>query len=160
MTGVSLLTDDQNALVDAVGRIADRFDDDYWRKADETASFPHEFSRAMAEGGWFGIAMPEAVGGAGLGLTEAALMMQRVANSAGAMAAASSIHINIFGLHPVVVFGTEEQQQRFLPPLIAGEERACFGVTEPDAGLDTGRLKTTAVREGDIYRITGRKIWT
>ncbi len=160
MTGASLLTDDQRSVVEAVGRVVDRFDDGYWRTADETARFPVEFSRAMAEGGWLGIAMPESVGGAGLGLTEAALMMERVANSPGAMAAASSIHINIFGLHPVVVFGTEEQRQRFLPPLIRGEERGCFGVTEPDAGLDTGRLKTMAVRDGDIYRISGRKIWT
>ncbi|HEY9568665.1 MAG TPA: acyl-CoA dehydrogenase family protein [Thalassobaculum sp.] len=160
MTGAPMLSDDQRAVVEAVGRIVDGFDDDYWRKADETAAFPHEFARAMADGGWLGIAMPEAVGGAGLGLTEAALMMERVANSAGAMAAASSIHINIFGLHPVVVFGTEAQQRRFLPPLIAGRERGCFGVTEPDAGLDTGRLKTMAVRDGDVYRITGRKIWT
>lgn len=160
MTGVQLLTDDQKAVVEAVGRIIDRFDDDYWRKADEEARFPVEFTGAMAEGGWLGIAMPEEVGGAGLGLTEAALMMNRIANSAGGMAASSSIHINIFGLNPVVVFGNEEQRQRFLPPLIAGKERACFGVTEPDAGLDTGRIKTAAVRDGDIYRITGRKIWT
>ncbi|MEQ9335013.1 acyl-CoA dehydrogenase family protein, partial [Thalassobaculum sp.] len=160
MTGAQLLTDDQRALVDAVGRIVDGFDDDYWRKADEEARFPVEFAGAMAEGGWLGIAMPENVGGAGLGLTEAALMMNRVANSAGGMAAASSIHINIFGLNPVVVFGNDEQRQRFLPPLIAGRERACFGVTEPDAGLDTGRIKTAAVRDGDVYRITGRKIWT
>src|SRR5690606_25176063 len=131
MTGAPMLSNDQRAVVEAVGRIVDGFDDDYWRKADETATFPHEFARAMADGGWLGIAMPEAVGGAGLGLTEAARMMERVATSAGAMAAASSIHINIFGLHPVVVFGTEEQQRRFLPPLIAGRERGCFGVTEP-----------------------------
>ncbi|GHD49364.1 acyl-CoA dehydrogenase [Thalassobaculum fulvum] len=160
MTGVQLLTDDQKAVVEAVGRIIDRFDDDYWRKADEQARFPVEYTTAMAEGGWLGIAMPEDVGGAGLGLTEAALMMNRVANSAGGMAASSSIHINIFGLNPVVVFGNEEQRRRFLPPLIAGKERACFGVTEPDAGLDTGRIKTAAVRDGDVYRITGRKIWT
>ncbi len=160
MTGAQMLTDDQRAVVDAVGRIVDRFDDDYWRKADEEARFPVEFAGAMAEGGWLGIAMPEAVGGAGLGLTEAALMMNRVANSPGGMAAASSIHINIFGLNPVVVFGNAEQRRRFLPPLIAGKERACFAVTEPDAGLDTGRLKTQAVRDGDIYRISGRKIWT
>ncbi len=160
MTGVQLLTDDQKAVVEAVGRIIDRFGDDYWRKADEEARFPVEFTGAMAEGGWLGIAMPEEVGGAGLGLTEAALMMNRIANSAGGMAASSSIHINIFGLNPVVVFGNEEQRQRFLPPLIAGKERACFGVTEPDAGLDTGRIKTAAVRDGDVYRITGRKIWT
>src|SRR3546814_11375795 len=95
MTGAPMLSDDQRAVVEAVGRIVDGFDDDYWRKADETAAFPHEFARAMADGGWLGIAMPEAVGGAGLGLTEAALLMERVANSAGAMAAASSIHINI-----------------------------------------------------------------
>lgn len=154
------MTDDQRALVQAVGRVVDRFDDAYWRERDTTASFPEDYARAMAEGGWLGIAMPEEVGGAGLGITEAALMMQRVANSPGAMAAVSSIHINIFGLHPVVVFGTEDQKRRFLPPLIRGEERGCFGVTEPDAGLDTGRLKTTALRDGDLYRISGRKIWT
>lgn len=154
------LTQDQDELVAAVGRVIDRFDAAYWRNKDATAVFPHEFASAMAEGGWLGIAMPEEVGGAGLGVTEAALMMERVARSPGAMAAASSIHINIFGLHPVVVFGTPEQRQRFLPPLIAGEERGCFGVTEPDSGLDTGRLKTRAERDGDVYRISGRKIWT
>jgi acyl-CoA dehydrogenase len=154
------LSADQVELVEAVGRVVDRFDGAYWRDKDATAVFPHEFASAMAEGGWLGIAMPEDVGGAGLGVTEAALMMERVAHSPGAMAAASSIHINIFGLHPVVVFGTSEQRQRFLPPLIAGRERGCFGVTEPDSGLDTGRLKTRAVRDGDLYRITGRKIWT
>src|SRR3546814_1362982 len=111
MTGAPMLSDDQRAVVEAVGRIVDGFDDDYWRKADETAAFPHEFARAMADGGWLGIAMPEAVGGAGLGLTEAALMMERVANSAGAMAAASSIHIKLFGLHPVVVRSEEHKSE-------------------------------------------------
>ena len=154
------VTEEQQALVTAVGRVLDRFDDAYWRERDATATFPEDYARAMADGGWLGIAMPEDVGGAGLGVTEAALMMERVANSPGAMAAVSSIHINIFGLHPVVVYGTEEQKRRFLPPLIRGEERGCFGVTEPDSGLDTGRLKTTAVRDGDLYRLNGRKIWT
>ncbi|MCR9070279.1 MAG: acyl-CoA/acyl-ACP dehydrogenase [Alphaproteobacteria bacterium] len=151
---------EQQELVAAVGRVVDAFDAAYWREKDAGAIFPHEFAAAMAEGGWLGIAMPEDLGGAGLGVTEAALMMERVARSPGAMAAASSIHINIFGLHPVVVFGTPDQRRRFLPPLIAGRERACFGVTEPDSGLDTGRLKTRAERDGDVYRITGRKIWT
>ena len=154
------LSDDQRAMLEAVSRIVDALDDSYWREKDQSHSFPHEFCKAIAEGGWLGIAMPEAYGGAELGITEAALMMERVANSPGGMAAASSIHINIFGLHPVVVFGTEEQQERFLPPLIRGDERACFGVTEPDAGLDTGRIKTRAVRQGEHYRISGRKIWT
>ena len=154
------MTEDQAELVDAVGRVVDGFDEEYWRGKDRDHAFPHEFAGAMAAGGWLGIAMPEAFGGAGLGVTEAALMMERVAHSPGAMAAASSIHINIFGLHPVVVFGTEDQRRRFLPPLIRGEERGCFGVTEPDSGLDTSRLKTRAVREGDHYVISGRKIWT
>jgi len=154
------LTAEQDELVAAVGRVVDRFDEAYWRGKDESHAFPGEFAAAMAGGGWLGIAMPEEFGGAGLGVTEAAAMMQRVANSPGAMAAASSIHINIFGLHPVVVFGTEDQKRRFLPPLIRGEERGCFGVTEPDAGLDTGRIRTVAERDGDGYVIRGRKIWT
>ena len=154
------LADPHAELRDAIGRIVDRFDAVYWRERDADGRFPTEFADAVAEAGWLGIAMPESVGGAGLGLTEAAVMMERVARSPGAMAAASSIHINIFGLHPVVVFGTPDQQRRFLPPLIQGRERACFGVTEPDAGLDTGRLRTMAVRDGGSYRISGRKIWT
>ena len=113
----------------------------------------------MAEAGWLGIAMPEAYGGSGLGITEAAILMQAVAESGAGFSGASAIHMNIFGLHPVVVFGTDEQKQRFLPPLIAGKEKTCFAVTEPDAGLDTTRLKTRAVREGDHYVLTGRKIW-
>ena len=113
----------------------------------------------MAEAGWLGIAMPEAYGGSGLGITEAAVLMQAVAESGAGFSGASAIHMNIFGLHPVVVFGTDEQKRRFLPPLIAGDEKTCFAVTEPDAGLDTTRLKTRAVRRGDHYVLSGRKIW-
>ena len=113
----------------------------------------------MAEAGWLGIAMPEAYGGVGLGITEAAVMMQAVAESGAAFSGASALHMNIFGLNPVVVFGTEEQKQRFLPPLIRGEEKACFAVTEPDAGLDTTKLKTRAVRDGNRYVVHGQKIW-
>src|SRR5690348_352158 len=114
----------------------------------------------MPEAGWLGIAIPEARGGSGLGITEAAVLMQAVAGSGAGFSGASAVHMNIFGLHPVVVFGTDEQKERFLPPLIAGKDKACFAVTEPDAGLDTTRLKTRAVREGNGYVITGRKIWT
>ena len=122
--------------------------------------FPHAFHRAIADGGWLGIAMPEAYGGSGLGITEAAVMMQAVAESGAAFSGASALHMNIFGLNPVVVFGTEEQKARFLPPLIDGDEKACFAVTEPDAGLDTTRLKTRAVRRnGNGYAIHGQKIW-
>ena len=138
---------------------ASDFGDDYWLKKDEEGGFPHEFHRAMAEAGWLGIAMPEAYGGSGLGITEAAVLMQAVAESGAGFSGASAIHMNIFGLHPVVVFGTDEQKRRFLPPLIAGDEKTCFAVTEPDAGLDTTRLKTRAVHRGDHYVLSGRKIW-
>jgi len=153
------LTDDQQAIVAAIEKICADFGDDYWLKKDREGGFPHDFHATLAKAGWLGVAMPPEVGGAGLGITEAALMMQTIAASGGGMAAASSVHMNIFGLHPVVVFGTKEQQQRWLPPLIAGEHKACFGVTEPDAGLNTLRLKTRAMREGDHYVVHGQKIW-
>ena len=111
----------------------------------------------MADGNWLGIAMPEEYGGAGLGITEAALLMQAVAESGACMSGASAIHINIFGLNPVVVFGTEAQKRRMLPPLIAGRDKACFGVTEPNAGLNTTQITTRAERRGDRYVINGTR---
>ena len=154
------LTAEQQAICDEVQKTCTAFDDEYWLERDKTASFPFEFYRAMADGGWLGITMPEEFGGAGLGAIEAALMMHTVANSSGAMSAASAVHINIFGPHPIVVFGTEEQKQRWLPDLIQGKAQACFGVTEPDAGLNTTSIKTRAVRSGKGYQVDGRKIWT
>jgi acyl-CoA dehydrogenase len=153
------LSTEQRQIRDEVGRLTARFGDDYWRERDETATFPEDFYRAVADGGWLGIAMPPAHGGAGLGILEAALMMQTIAASGAGMAGASSVHMNIFGLQPVVVFGSEAQKARMLPPLIQGREKACFCVTEPDAGLDTTELKTRAERGRDHYRITGQKIW-
>jgi len=154
------LNDDQRSLVAAIERLCEDFPAEYWREHDDRAEFPHEFHRAVAASGWLGIAMPEAQGGAGLGITEAALMMRAISASGAGMSGASSVHMNIFGLNPVVVFGSEAQRQRFLPPLIAGREKACFAVTEPDAGLDTTRLKTQALRQADGgYRLHGRKIW-
>ena len=114
----------------------------------------------MAAGGWLGITMPEEYGGAGLGATEAALLMHTVANSSGAMSAASAIHINIFGPHPIVVFGSEEQKKRWLPDLVQGTVQTCFGVTEPDAGLNTTSIKTRAVRTANGYQVDGKKVWT
>ncbi|MDQ0605912.1 acyl-CoA dehydrogenase [Variovorax sp. W1I1] len=154
------LNEDQRSLVAAIERLCEDFPIDYWRDHDERAAFPHAFHRAVAQSGWLGIAMPEAQGGAGLGITEAALMMRAISASGAGMSGASSVHMNIFGLNPVVVFGTEAQRQRFLPPLIAGTEKACFAVTEPDAGLDTTSLKTQAVRQPNgSYLLHGRKIW-
>jgi acyl-CoA dehydrogenase len=157
------LTSTQQEIREAILKVCAGFGDDYWLARDRDGEFPHAFHRAVADGGWLGIAMPEAYGGAGLGIAEAAVMMQAVAESGAAFSGASALHMNIFGLNPVVVFGTDEQKARFLPPLIKGEEKACFAVTEPDAGLDTTRLETRAVRqgadEGDGYAIHGQKIW-
>lgn len=153
-------TEQQQAIDDAVRRICADFDDSYWTDCEENARFPHEYHRAMADGGWLGITMPEELGGAGLGVTEAAIMMQACTSSGGGYTAASAIHINLFGPHAVVVHGTPEQKTRFLPPLIKGEEKACFGVTEPDAGLDTTSIKTFARKVDGGYRVTGRKMWT
>ena len=154
------LTQDQQAVCDAVQKICAGFDDDYWLEHDNSGEFPEDFYRAIADGGWLGIAMPEEYGGAGLGVTAAALMMHAVAGSAGGMSAASAIHLNIFGPHPIVVFGNAEQRQRWLPELISGRSRSCFGVTEADAGLNTTSIKTRAERSGDGYVVNGTKIWT
>jgi acyl-CoA dehydrogenase len=153
------LTEDQQNVREAVLRQCSPFTDDYWLEHDRSGEFPHEFYRAMAEAGWLGIAMPESAGGAGLGITEAAIMMQAVAESGGGMAAASTIHGPVFGLEPVVLFGSPEQQARMLPPVISGEEKMCFAVTEPNTGLDTTSLKTRAERVDGGYRVNGEKIW-
>jgi acyl-CoA dehydrogenase len=152
-------TPEQESIRASVQKLCAQFGDDYWLAHDRDAQFPHEFHRAFAEAGWLGIAMPEQYGGAGLGTTEAALLMQTIAASGAAMSGASSIHMNIFGLNPVVVFGSDEQKQRWLPPLIAGKEKACFAVTEPNAGLDTTHLQTKAVRDADHYLVSGAKVW-
>jgi acyl-CoA dehydrogenase len=150
---------EQVQIRDAIERVCQPFDDDYWHAQDQRGEFPHDFHRAMAESGWLGIAMPSAHGGAGLGIQEAALMMHTIAATGAGLSGASAIHMNIFGLHPVVVFGSDEQKQRWLPPLIAGRDKACFGVTEPNTGLNTLQLKTRAVRDGDHYVVHGQKVW-
>jgi acyl-CoA dehydrogenase len=153
------LTEDQQSIRDAVLEHCSRFSDGYWLEHDRDGVFPADFHKSMAESGWLGVAMPEAVGGAGLGITEAAIMMQAVAESGGGMTAASSIHLPVFGMQPVVLFGTEEQQQRMIPPILSGEDVMCFAVTEPDAGLDTTRLRTRAERRDGGYLVNGEKIW-
>jgi len=153
------LSDEQRQIRDSVLKLCARFGDAYWLKHDASGEFPEEFHRAVAEGGWLGVAMPREFGGSGLGITEAAVTMQAIAESGAAMSGASAVHMNIFGLNPVVVFGTGEQKRRMLPPLIKGEHKACFAVTEPDAGLDTLNLKTRAEKRGGVYYISGQKIW-
>lgn len=147
------------AIREAIEKICKDFPDEYWLEKDAGAAFPHDFHAAFARDGWLGIAMPKEYGGAGLGIFEASITMQAIAESGAGFSGASAVHMNIFGLNPVVVFGTDEQKRRMLPPLIAGSERACFAVTEPNTGLDTTRAKTKAERRGDRYYITGQKVW-
>ena len=153
------LSVEQRSICAAIAKICARFPDEYWLAKDREGSFPHDFHRAVAADGWLGIAIPQAYGGSGLGVTEAALMMQTIAESGAGLSGASALHMNIFGLNPVVMFGSDEQKKRMLPPLIAGDDKACFAVTEPDAGLDTLNLKTKAVRNDDRYMLSGQKIW-
>ena len=154
------LTPEQEQIQDAIQKVCAPFDDDYWLRKDREGGFPDDFHRALADAGWLGIAMPEQYGGAGLGISEAALMMHTISATGAGLSGASAVHMNIFGLHPVVVFGSEEQKKRWLPPLIRGEDRACFAVTEPDAGLNTLKLRSEAVRDGHDYVVTGQKVWT
>jgi acyl-CoA dehydrogenase len=154
------LSDDQRAIAEAVKRICSKFPDEYWSRKDNEAEFPHEFHAAMAADGWLGITMPEELGGSNLGVTEAAVMMNTVAQSGGGAAAMSTLQINLFAPHPIVVLGTPEQKRRMLKPLISGAEKTCFGVTEPDAGLNTTHIKTFAKKVDGGYVVNGAKIWT
>ena len=154
------LSPDQLEIGESVARLCSRFDGDYWRQVDDSGDFPEAFVAAMAEGGWLGTAMPTELGGAGLGLTEASIMMQAVAQSGAGFSGASALHLNIFGPMPIAKFGTEDQRRRFIPRLISGEDKICIGITEPDSGLDTTSLTTRAERTPDGYVINGRKVWT
>lgn len=153
------LTEDQRAVVDGASVACKRFDDEYWSACDDEARFPSEFHKVMADDGWLGVTMPVEYGGAGLGIKEAAIIMHTVASCGGGMAATSSIHMNMFGPHPMVVHGTAAQKERWIPRLVVGEDKVCFGVTEPDAGLDTTSIKTFATKVDGGYRVTGRKMW-
>ena len=153
------LSEEHQAIREGVKSLCERFPESYWLERDTDGVFPHDFYRAMGDAGWLGTAIPEAYGGSGLGVQEAAIMMQTIAESGACLSGCSSIHINVFGLMPVAVFGTEEQKQRMLPPIARGEVKACFGVTEPNAGLNTTKLKTRAVRQGDKYVVHGQKVW-
>ena len=152
-------TEEQEQIRAAIAKICAKFDDAYWLKKDKDGGFPSELHQALAKDGWLGVAMPEEYGGSGLGITEAAVMMQAIAESGAGFSGASAVHMNIFGLNPVVVFGNESQKQRMLPPLIAGKERSCFAVTEPNTGLNTRSLKTRAVKKGGKYLVSGQKVW-
>ena len=153
------LTEDQATIRDAVRDLAGKFDDQYWREHDRDHAFPTEFYDTLATGGWLGITTPEEYGGHGFGITEASIILEEVARSGGGMNAASAIHLSIFGMHPVIKHGSEALKRATLPRIVDGSLHVCFGVTEPGAGLDTTRITTFAKREGDHYRVNGRKVW-
>ena len=154
------LTEEQDMIRDAIRRICTDFPDEYWAKCDEQHTFPWDFYNALAEGGWIGIAIPEEYGGSGKGITEASIILEEVSASGAAMNGASGIHLSIFGMHPVVKYGSEEMKQKYLPRVANGDLHVAFGVTEPDAGTDTTSITTTATLEGDHYIVKGRKVWT
>ncbi|KZZ95218.1 acyl-CoA dehydrogenase [Ascosphaera apis ARSEF 7405] len=156
---LSCFTETQLMVRDAVGKICEKFPDEYWASRDETGTYPHELHAELAKDGWIGIALPEEQGGAGLGISEATMMLQTIAQSGAGLAGAQSIHANVYATQPVAKFATPEQRQEMLPRLIKGDYRVCFGVTEPNTGLETLKLKTRAVRDGDDYVISGQKIW-
>ena len=153
------LTDDQQNIRDAVLKHCSQFSAEYWLERDREGVFPQDFFESMAEAGWIGIAMPSEFGGSGLGITEAAVMMQAVAESGAGMTGASSIHLPVFGMQPVVLFGTTEQKQAFVPDVVSGKDRVCFAVTEPNAGLNTTEIKTRADKVAGGYKVNGEKIW-
>src|SRR6476646_7435826 len=153
------LSADQQLIRSSVAELARKFDDQYWMEKDLAHEFPHEFYKAIADGGWLGITIPEEYGGHGMGITEASLILEEVARSGGGMNAATAIHLSIFGMHPVVKHGSEELKQRTLPRIVNGDLHVCFGVTEPGAGLDTSRITTFARRDGDHYVVNGGQGW-
>ena len=154
------LSEEQLLIRESVLKLCADFPDDYWSKKDTEHEFPWDFYEAMAEAGWLGIAIPEAYGGSGRGITEASLVLEEVAASGAAMNGATSLHLSIFGMHPVVKYGSEEMKQKYLPRVAKGDLHVAFGVTEPDAGTDTTSITTSARLEGDNYLVKGRKVWT
>jgi acyl-CoA dehydrogenase len=154
------LTEEQQTIRRAVAELAARFDDEYWMQHDAEHAFPREFYDALAQAGWLGICVPEQYGGSGLGITEASLLLEEIAASGAAVNGASAIHGMIFGMHPVIKHGSDELKARTLPGVADGSLQVCFGVTEPNAGLDTTRTATFARPDGNGgYVVNGRKVW-
>ena len=150
---------EHETIREAIGKICACFDDSYWLERDRVGGFPHELHRALADGGWLGVCLPQEYGGGGLGISEATVMMQAISQSGAGLSGASAVHMNIFGLEPVVLFGTDAQKRRMLPGIVAGIDQACFAVTEPDTGLNTTQLKVRAEKRDGGYLVNGEKIW-
>ena len=154
------LTDLQESVRREARALAGGFSLDYWAEHDRQASYPWEFVRAFADAGWLGVLIPAAYGGAGLGLTEAGLLLQAIARSGAGTSGAAAIHFYVFPLTPIIHYGSEFLKQTYLPRAARGDMLVAFGVTEPTAGSDTSRTSTTARHDGSRWVITGQKLWT
>ena len=154
------LTESQELIKKETAALARSFSLDYWLDKDDKAEYPHEFVKAFADNGWLGLMVPEEYGGAGLGVTEAALMLHEICASGAGTSGASPIHFYIFPPTPVIKFGTEAMKRKHLPSICTGETVMAFGVTEPNAGTDTSRIQTRAEKHGDKWIVNGRKVWT
>lgn len=152
--------DEFQPVREAIRQVCAQFDGAYWRRCDSEHEFPWDFYRALAEGGWIGIAIPEEYGGGGQGITMASVLLEEVAASGAGQNGASAIHLSIFGMNPVVKHGSEAMKRRYLPQVADGSLHVAFGVTEPDAGTDITRISTFARRVDGGYLVRGRKIWT
>lgn len=152
-------TEEQMMVRDSISKICSRFTDEYWMQHDQSETYPHELHAALAKDGWLGIALPEELGGAGMGISEATMMLQTIAESGAGLAGAQSIHANVYATQPVAKFATPDQRTRFLTKIIFGEWRTCFGVTEPNTGLETLKLTTMAKKDRGGYLVSGQKIW-
>jgi hypothetical protein len=154
------LSEAQAEIRRQVAALARGFGWDYWREKDRKAEYPTEFVRAFADAGWLGLAIPEAYGGAGLGVTEAVLMLEAICASGAGLSGASPVHFAVFPPMPIIRHGSEGLRRRILPEIAGGRLSLAFGVTEPNAGTDTSRIETVARRDGAGWVVTGRKVWT
>ncbi|KAH8930800.1 acyl-CoA dehydrogenase NM domain-like protein [Atractiella rhizophila] len=155
------LSPSQIEVREGVAAVCKRFPDEFWMDKDRKAEYAPELHRAMADAGFLGICMPEELGGSNLGIAEAAIMLLAIAESGAGIAGAQTLHASIYATVPLWKFGTEEQKSRYLPGIIDGTTKVCFGVTEPDSGLDTLNLRTQAVKveDGTKYVVNGQKVW-
>ncbi|GKU23015.1 unnamed protein product [Fusarium langsethiae] len=161
MMSMAGFSENQLMVRDGVSQVCQDFPNTYWQERDQQEKDPKEFHLALAKAGWLGVALPESLGGSGLGISEATIMMQTIAESGAGMAGAQSIHANVYATQPLAKFGSQEQLETIVPKIVSGDTRVCFGVTEPNAGLDTLRLATAAKKstDGSYYSVTGQKIW-
>ena len=154
---VTTFTDFQQDIRNGVREVCARFDLEYWRKSHEENLYPTEFVKAMSDAGWLGALIPEEYGGAGLGFTEGAIILEEVNRSGGN---ANQVHAQMYTMGALLRHGSEAQKRKYLPQIADGSLRLqTFAVTEPDAGTDTTKIQTTAVKKGDRYVINGQKIF-